>query len=431
MNVLIAMPVNRDLHPALKRSSRAIADAIPAANPEHTFELAWLENGGGAHTGYDQERYATIADARNALLGRYLTDDHNYVLWIDADLVRLDLDFPSAAIAHNPDGVTGLVVYWDKQRPHFYDVGGYAQNGEWARTYPPYWRNLGFPITDLDSVGCCYMIPADVYRAGARYATTEGFTEHLVVCQHAASEGRRVGCLMTHSAAHAYLADYSIQAWPPVKPRYRLFGGAGVEGHAYLFPVSTRDPTVHSHWAGHSEPETLAWLEQHARADWHTVDCGANIGTYTCWLSDHCEHVTAIEPHKPVAQMLIDALRYNNLHARVIVKAISDTATTVDELCLAGDLASTHGTWQTITIDEICADMPRVDCIKIDVDGYDYKALVGGLNTILRHQPAIIIECHDKSLTRFGDTEQDVANLLEHLGYDWTIADGRNWIATC
>ena len=73
-------------------------------------------------------------------------------------------------------------------------------------------RNAWFDATDrvveLDSVGCCYVIPTAVYRAGARYADTPGATEHLAVCQAVRRQGRRVLAHVGIRATHAYLPDY-------------------------------------------------------------------------------------------------------------------------------------------------------------------------------------------------------------------------------
>jgi FkbM family methyltransferase len=306
-----------------------------------------------------------------------------------------------------------------------------VHEGEWTNTYPPYWRNPGFPLTDMDSVGCVYLIPAAVYRSGARYIATDGYTEHYAVCQHARAEGRRVGCLVTHTAAHAYLDEYQMIAWPPLRPTYSMTGNGTVRGSSYTFPL-VDNGDCWPHWRYHTETETLDWLRQHVASDWNCVDVGAHVGMYTAWLADHCAHVVAVEPHRPAVQMLIDTLRYNNLHARIVPKAIAaEPGQKAANLCLAGDLESTAGEWTFTTIDEVCADMARVDLVKIDVDGYDYAALQGAQQTIQQHRPAIIVECRDKSLTLFGASVADIAAYLKECGYTWHVADERNWIAVC
>jgi hypothetical protein len=50
----------------------------------------------------------------------------------------------------------------------FYDVAGFVENSRWARFTQPYFDQPG-PVFELDSVGSCYLLNADLYRHGARY----------------------------------------------------------------------------------------------------------------------------------------------------------------------------------------------------------------------------------------------------------------------
>ena len=71
-----------------------------------------------------------------------------------------------------------------------------------------------------------------------------------------------------------------------------------------------------------------------------------------------------------------------------------------------------------ITLDDYCATNPAPDLIKIDVEGYQAKALVGAMNTIRRHKPVIIIELHDpEKLARFGTTNAQTVRPLYEAGY--------------
>jgi hypothetical protein len=50
----------------------------------------------------------------------------------------------------------------------FYDIAGFVEQGRWARFTPPFFDQPG-PVFELDSVGCCYLVNADLYRHGARH----------------------------------------------------------------------------------------------------------------------------------------------------------------------------------------------------------------------------------------------------------------------
>ena len=72
-----------------------------------------------------------------------------------------------------------------------------------------------------------------------------------------------------------------------------------------------------------------------------------------------------------------------------------------------------------ITLDDYCAhsgDKPGL--IKIDVEGYQAKAIQGALKTIEAHRPVIILELHDPDkLARFGTTNAKTVRPLFNLGY--------------
>jgi hypothetical protein len=102
MNVLVLIPIKPNLHPALKRSTRKLAEALPAANPAHRFTLVLDSRGAGdAHVRSLDERAENTAPIRQALVDQHLAG-HDYVLWIDADVVDYPRDLPSRLIERDP-----------------------------------------------------------------------------------------------------------------------------------------------------------------------------------------------------------------------------------------------------------------------------------------------------------------------------------------
>jgi FkbM family methyltransferase len=71
-----------------------------------------------------------------------------------------------------------------------------------------------------------------------------------------------------------------------------------------------------------------------------------------------------------------------------------------------------------ITLDWYCEMRRPPDVIKIDVEGYQAKAVLGGLKTISQHKPVIIIELHDpEKIGRFNTTNALTVKPLFDLGY--------------
>ena len=123
-------------------------------------------------------RLAAMAPLRQAMVDRHLRDER-WVFWVDADLV----DYPAQLIdelIHRAEGGIAaplVIMEGDASSPpsregfgpgRFYDIAGFVEQGRWARFTPPFFDQPG-PVFELDSVGCCYLVNADLYRHGARH----------------------------------------------------------------------------------------------------------------------------------------------------------------------------------------------------------------------------------------------------------------------
>ena len=69
-------------------------------------------------------------------------------------------------------------------------------------------------------------------------------------------------------------------------------------------------------------------------------------------------------------------------------------------------------------------DLPKVDFIKIDVEGYEAQVLSGAKKTILKWKPKIYIEIWPK----YVDT---VSKILGEMGYSITKMSDLNYLAVC
>jgi hypothetical protein len=201
--ILICTPYRAHTHPSLVWGWRGKAQTLANIWPNVT-SLARIDT--GAETP-EATGYTAHARARNALLNTIDLDAYDYLYWIDVDIIRWPDTLIAYALEHNPDGVTAPAVVLDHYRDRFYDTLGFIENGQPARLYPPWFDQSG-PIVELDSVGSCYIIPAGVYADGARYADTDGATEHMRVMQACAGQGRRIVANLSLTAVHAYLPDF-------------------------------------------------------------------------------------------------------------------------------------------------------------------------------------------------------------------------------
>lgn len=203
MNILALQPYRPSTPPALLGRAAALFAALVAAHPEHTITV---DRRPGVAVDPPPGAYGPHAAVRNAFIAASLRDCHDYVLWVDADLTAYPADLLRRLLSLG--GVAAPAVVLDRAET-FYDIGGFIEAGRPFRASRP-WCNQAGPVVDLDSVGCLYTVPADVYRAGARYRPDgpRYGVEHYSVCQAAKAMGYPVRADLSVEARHAYLPDW-------------------------------------------------------------------------------------------------------------------------------------------------------------------------------------------------------------------------------
>ena len=165
-----------------------------------------------------------MAALRQNMIERHLRDE-KWIFWVDADIVDYPAHLLEQLIARIDGGIAAPIVIMEgslDEPAHptgfgpgrFYDIAGFVERGRWARFTPPYFDQIG-PVYELDSVGSCYLVNADLYRWGGRHeidvassnfvstnsdwsedtirrnqeAKANCFTEHYSICAFARSAG--------------------------------------------------------------------------------------------------------------------------------------------------------------------------------------------------------------------------------------------------
>jgi hypothetical protein len=230
--ILIAQPRNPHNPPALTAVADALLARLHEANPD--LDLDIQVDSAPIKVPADSPVYTRHAIARNHLIDTRLRDEHTHVLWIDSDLIDYPADLPTRLWGAEWGRVVAPVVTLDYHEgrdygglnwpDRFYDIGGFIENGQRARMHKPWFDQPG-PVYDLDSVGCCYLIPAWLYREGVRYAppglphyrrwqdgSVHPFcVEHYSVMRAATAAGLRIVALGEVRAVHAWLPDYGLE----------------------------------------------------------------------------------------------------------------------------------------------------------------------------------------------------------------------------
>ncbi len=72
------------------------------------------------------------------------------------------------------------------------------------------------------------------------------------------------------------------------------------------------------------------------------------------------------------------------------------------------------------TIDRISIseNLRRLDFIKADIEGWEFRMIVGAEQTLLRFRPSLMVEVISETLARAGDTPDSLFSYFASIDYD-------------
>lgn len=191
---------------------------------------------------------------------------------------------------------------------------------------------------------------------------------------------------------------------------------------------------------GSFEPSTSRALKLLTKPGMTVIDVGANIGAHSLPLAKMVGEsgaVIAIEPTDwAFSKLKINAeLNPSLLRSLLLVKAIiTDCSRESPKEFYAswkllgndktphpihgGSLCPAQNT-ESITLDELIAslNLPRVDLLKLDVDGFEYPVLAGGVESLTRWRPVIIMELCPYVHLEHNQRIEETIELLRSIDY--------------
>lgn len=126
------------------------------------------------------------------------------------------------------------------------------------------------------------------------------------------------------------------------------------------------------------------------------LDVGANVGLWSRDLVKYFDRVVAFEPVDMFRECLARNVSSDRLWASPM--ALGDTDMRATMVITEGNTGHSHidpnsygqGETQVVQLDSL--SMEVVDYIKIDCEGFEYKVLRGGEQTIRRCRPVVVLE---------------------------------------
>lgn len=231
----------------------------------------------------------------------------------------------------------------------------------------------------------------------------------------------------------------------PVKWADRLLGPdrAWIEFQAGLYvPLKWDDFLVHNlilH--GSWEDDEAQIVETIAQTSSVFLDVGANFGYFSMLAAQTMGaqgRVLAFEPNPEMVNIARRSFAKSSLKSIDLIPAAVGNDNGRLQLHLNGGpnrgktslyAGNTNGAG-TVEVDCLRLDdflsarqIPAVDFMKIDVEGHEWFALKGAIETLKAYRPAILMELVPSLLAQSGHGVDDVLNLLAPMGYEI----GRRW----
>ncbi len=202
---------------------------------------------------------------------------------------------------------------------------------------------------------------------------------------------------------------------------------------------------------GSFEPNEFAFLDRVLKPGMVFVDVGANDGYYTLFAARRVGpggRVVAVEPSSRERSHLERNLARNGIGNVEIVPAALGAAAGHADLHLAHGAHTGHNTLGSFAHDDVVPDsservaldtldavvarlgLPRVDVVKIDVEGAEAGVIAGGRAVLTTIRPVLMMELNDSALRSQGSSEASLlATLQREFGYEILVFSTRSGLA--
>lgn len=152
----------------------------------------------------------------------------------------------------------------------------------------------------------------------------------------------------------------------------------------------------------------------------NAIDVGCRDGEYSRYLQHYFDHTYALDPRKrKFFPFNVDMNKVTHFTC-----ALGDKDETIQ--MYGGTHDASHGKMSEVPcfmLDDF--GLEDVDYIKIDVEGFEKKVVIGGERTIAKNRPIIVIEQNDVRLP--GEPPFAAKEWLEERGYKHVATCSRGW----
>lgn len=160
------------------------------------------------------------------------------------------------------------------------------------------------------------------------------------------------------------------------------------ESDGYLWPMDVRDSAMPFSLR---RVKSMKWVIKHCKSKKLVIQAGGSYGVWPRTLAKYFEIVYSFEPEPtsfyflcrncPELNIVKLEIALGDVPMLISMNRNGDTSHTVNK---SGNIIP------MMTIDSF--KLPFCDAILLDVEGYEYKALIGARETIFKYKPIVLIE---------------------------------------
>lgn len=223
-----------------------------------------------------------------------------------------------------------------------------------------------------------------------------------------------------------------------LKKYSNVFPNHIISRNGLKYAVDLRQVVDFGTFLGGWEKETVIFLKKTLKRGDVVIEVGSNVGAHTLLMArlvGEEGHVYAFEPTSFASTKLHRNISLNPELTNITVSTeiVTNNSDSLPTLYLNSSW-TTAGVQAPMTIenpvstsiDKVVSksNIKKLDMIKIDVDGYDFKVLQGATAAIEALQPVIYMELCEYALQSQNDSIKDIFSLTEGLGYEAYYANG-------
>lgn len=146
------------------------------------------------------------------------------------------------------------------------------------------------------------------------------------------------------------------------------------------------------------------------------LDIGANVGLWTRDLCTFFQRVIAVEPVAEFRECLLRNVTAANLEIQPV--ALGSITAMINMIVTPDNTGHSHvdtasvgqGSIPMVTLDSL--NLPQVDYIKIDCEGFENNIILGAQQTILKYRPVMVVEDKKHQDVGHDDTDQALSTLI-------------------